>query len=45
MRKEDYIKGRNRKWIVTTVGILLGALLGLVVPTIWNKLGNALYDR
>lgn len=30
---------------MTTFGVLKGALLGLAVPAIWNKLGNALYDR
>ena len=44
-RRTAYLAGRNRKWIVTFVGVLLGVILGFGVPTIWNKLGNALYDR
>lgn len=45
MKRDEYTSLRGRKWIVTLVGFLLGAFLGLIVPDIWDKLGNSLYDR
>ena len=43
--KKAYEKNRYKKWVVSLVGLLIGCILGLGVPSIYNALNNSLYDR
>lgn len=44
-RREQYMKNMWKKWVILAVGLAIGTIIGIAVPTIYNKLGNALYDR
>jgi hypothetical protein len=39
------MKNRYKKWVVCMLGVLIGASLGVGVPTITTILSNSLYDR
>lgn len=43
--KTTYEKNRYKKWAVCLLGLLIGSILGLAVPGIYNALNNSLYDR
>jgi len=43
--KEEYEKNRYKKWVVTLVGIIIGLIVGISIPKIYNFMTNSLYDR
>mmetsp|Transcript_31207 Transcript_31207/g.47790 ORF Transcript_31207/g.47790 Transcript_31207/m.47790 type:complete len:84 (-) Transcript_31207:623-874(-) len=43
--EEKYEQNRPKKWMCSTLGLLIGACLGLGVPTIYSFMTNSLYDR
>ena len=44
-QEEKYFRQRPKKWVVCGLGVLIGAALGIGVPSIYQLMTNSLYDR
>jgi hypothetical protein len=45
VRRHEFDRKKNRKFMFAFVGVILGGALGYAVPWAYYKLGNALYER
>ena len=43
--EREYLKNRNKKWMVFGLGLFIGLILGIELPKVANFLNSSKYDR
>lgn len=44
-REAKYRESKQKKWIICTLGLILGGVLGYYIPTFVYYMGNSNYNR